>query len=111
MSHLFSQGYVSGDLFLMSKEFREAAQTVITEAVGERRRSTRGGRFRDDFSTFDLDGISPADYEIVYAIIDDWRGRTLVEVLPFFSKVNLRRNVDDLRRMGYKVSYKRVQNV
>lgn len=111
MSHLFSQGSVSGDLFLMSKEFREAAQAVIMEAVGERRRSTRGGSFRDDFSTFDLDGISPADYEIVYAIIDDWRGRTLVAVLPFFSKVNLRRNVDDLRRMGYKVSYKRIQYV
>ena len=52
--------------------------------------------------------------DVVYAIIAKWTPagkpkRTLVEALPFFSKVNLRRHVDSLRRMGYRASYKRIE--
>jgi hypothetical protein len=40
--------------------------------------------------------------------VSQWGDRNLVQALPFFSKVNLRRHADDLRRMGYKVAFKRI---
>jgi uncharacterized protein (TIGR04141 family) len=61
------------------------------------------------FSAFDPAGISPGGFEVVYAVVANWKGRTFVEALPFFSKVNLRRHARDLGRMGYRVSRKKVQ--
>ena len=60
------------------------------------------------FSTFDVDGITAGNHEVVYAIVGKWQGRTASEALSFFSKVNLRRHVEDLRRMAYPVSLARV---
>ncbi len=108
LSHLFAQGYVSGDLFLMSGEFREKALDRIrvaeAEAVGRTGNDAIAGRF----STFDTDSISARDYEIVFAIAGKWDGGNLASVLPFFSKVNLRRTVENLRRMGYGIGFKLV---
>lgn len=109
LSHLFAQGYVSSDLFLMSSEYRQAVLQEVQAAEEDRVNATGDQSFRGRFSTFDLAGISPGDYEVVYAIVAKWNQRELVEALPFFSKVNLRRYADDLRRLGYRVSYKRVR--
>ena len=108
LSHLFAQGYVSGDLFHMSREFREAALGKIKDAEKARADAAGDSCFLGQFCTFDPAGILPRDYEVVYAIVANWKGRTLVNALPFFSKVNLRRHTQDLHRMGYRVSYKRV---
>ncbi len=99
LSHLFAQGVVSADLFLMSAEYRDKAKERI-------KRAEAGGA---RFSSFDVQGINSTEYQIVYAIIANWHGRTLVQALPFFSKVNLRRQAEQLRRMGYKVEYKRIK--
>jgi len=109
LSHLFAQGYVSGDLFHMSQEYREAVLAKIREAEEERFAATGDPSFVGRFSSFDPAGISPGGFEVVYAVVANWKGRTFVEALPFFSKVNLRRHARDLGRMGYKVSHKRVQ--
>lgn len=109
LSHLYSQGYVSSDLLLMSREYREAYRTRVEKAEKERAKSEKDDRFINRFSTIDVEGISPREYEIVYAMIGDWKGKNLVDGLPFFSKVNLRRFADDLRRMGYRATYKRIQ--
>lgn len=110
LSHLFSQGYVSADLFLMSPDYRTATRDKIAEA--ERERAGRAGdpSFRGRFqAVLDFDTPNTSLLEVVYAIVAKWGGRSLVGALPFFSKVNLRRHADDLRRMGYRVSYKRIE--
>jgi uncharacterized protein (TIGR04141 family) len=109
LSHLFSQGFVSGDLLLMSQEYREKVLSKIQEAEKLRAAQEGDPGFNGRFATFSVAGISPNDFEVVYAIIAKWDGRDLVEALPFFSKVNLRRFTEDLHRMGFKVSYKRIQ--
>lgn len=109
LSHLFAQGSVSAELFLMSQEYRRVVLDEIRGAEDDRANASGDAGFRGRFSTFDVSGISSSDYEIVYAVVARWGGRTLVEALPFFSKVNLRRHVDDLLMMGYKVSCTRVE--
>lgn len=111
LSHLFSQGYVSSDLLLMSQEYREKVLLEIQAAERDRASQENDPGFIGRFSTINLSGISPDDFEVVYAVIAKWDGKDLVESLPFFSKVNLRRFVEDLRRIGFNVSYKRVQIV
>lgn len=108
LSHLFGQGYVSGDLFHMSFEYRKAVQDKIIELEQELATSEEDEDYRGRFSSFNLYGISPSSYEIVYAIVADWKKRPFFEAIPFFSKVNLRRFTDDLRRMGFHVCYKMV---
>ena len=99
LSHLFVQGVVSADLFLMSAEYRDRVQKGIRKAEP----------FRGRFSSFDVKGINPGEYEVVYGVIAKWDGRSLVQALPFFSKVNFRRQAEQLRRMGYGVKYKRTK--
>lgn len=96
LSHLFSQGLVAADLLLMSRPFRSAALEKIRQEAGA------------GFTPFTEDQLAPQNFAIVYGIIDSWKGRTLIDALPFFSKINLRRCVDDLKRMGYRVFYQRI---
>ena len=100
LSHLFAQGSVSADLWHMSEEFRLATRDKILEAEVEYGIPT--GRF-SKFSPGD--SISPDQWTVVYAIVAKWNGEPLERRLPFFSKVNLRRHVEDLRRAGYQVAY------
>lgn len=93
LSHLFSQGLVSGRLLVGSPDFRQA----VREQIGA------GNPFDGLFP----DPLVAANYEIVYGIVADWGTRTLID-LPFFSKVNLARHARDLRTMGYGVTYKRI---
>ncbi len=103
LSHLFAQGSTSAVLFLNSKDYREAALSQMKKSEEERAEATGDQSFKGRFSTFNPDSIDPIDFEVSYAIIDEWDGKKF-EKLPFFSKVTLRKNVDDLRRMGYKVT-------
>lgn len=102
LSHLFSQGYVSGDLFVTSQEFRTAVSAEIAEAENDK---GSGPIFSD---ALDFDTPDPAAIEVVYAVVAGWDGDSVVERLPFFSKVNLRRHATDLRRLGYTVTFKRI---
>lgn len=103
LSHLFAQGLVSADLLLMNDEFRSKANERI-KAVEKKRHEGNGFS-----SLFPPDGVlKPREFTVVYGIIADWNGRPLDKALPFFSKVNLRRYVQDLTRMGYQVAYQRI---
>lgn len=102
LSHLFAQGYVSADLLLSSVEFRRAALAKI------RSLESTPGKFSGLFTDTKF---VPTDFEVVYGIITNWKGRTLQKALPFFSKVTLRRYVEDLRRLQFGVSYRRIQCV
>jgi len=53
----------------------------------------------------------PARYTVVYAIVGrSPEGRKLAELLPFFSRVNLYRTAQRLRRIGYKIGVQWVVN-
>jgi uncharacterized protein (TIGR04141 family) len=112
LSHLFAQGFVSADLFLMSAEYRTVTRERIVRAEEARAISSGDLGFRGRFSTlFDFDSPTPSNVEVVYGIVARWGGRSMADALPFFSKVNLRRHAEDLRRMAYRVSYKRIHVV
>jgi uncharacterized protein (TIGR04141 family) len=84
LSHLFSQGAVSGELLFTDPEFRAKANKLLPKSL--------------HFSTANF---RPSDYEVVFAIIT-WSTKNLT--LPFFSRVSLRAAVRRLQGFGYKVT-------
>lgn len=97
LSHLFSQGFVSANLLQSDSLFRQAAHAKV--------KSLGGGR---DFDFFDVESLPAADFEVIFVIVAGWCGRDLIDALPFFSKVNLERAVEDLLNRGFKVAVARV---
>ncbi len=92
LSHLFAQGFVSGQLLQLDPEFRKKV----------------AGKLSDGFSELiDVDE-RPADkaYTIVYAIISESMSPKLH--LPFFSRVNLNNTFRQLDGFGYKVELLRI---
>lgn len=92
LSHLFSQGLVSGELFLRDKKFREKVNVILEPE-------------------FKLADTKPkpiaSEYEIVFGVISS--APKELEV-PFFSKVNLRNAKNRLETFGYKVSLYKILN-
>jgi len=92
LSHLFSQGFVSAALFNDDKEYREFIL----------------GKYPDHWpKLFDEDSPDKAGISFVFAIASNSQGR-LVDSLPFFSKVNLRRTRKDIERLGFRVKLYRI---
>ena len=86
LSHLFSQGVVSAELFLSDRHFRQEFNDLLPAPYRAANPAA---------------AIAPADYEVAYGVITS-RGRELQ--LPFFSKVNLRNATRLLRQFGYAVT-------
>jgi uncharacterized protein (TIGR04141 family) len=97
LSHLFSQGFVSATLLQSDSVFRNATHVKIKELGGD-----------GNFDFFNAASLQAPDFEIIYVIVAPWRGRTLSEALPFFSKVNLLRTMEDLVNRGFRVAVARV---
>lgn len=93
LSHLFSQGFVVGELLQGDAQFRKACQDVIRQHAST-----------DGFDFFDDNPITTQDFEIAYVIIADWKDQSLEYRIPFFSKVTLRRTSIDLTNRGYMVT-------
>lgn len=93
LSHLFSQGFVSAQLLHEDKTFRAAAAEKILSLTPD-----------PAFRFFDTSSLKTEDFEITYVIVASWKGRTPVKALPFFSKVNLERTVQELTNKGFQVS-------
>lgn len=93
LSHLFSQGLVSGELFCTSPEFRSEVNKLLDEP----------------FRLADTQSRPPNnEFEIVFAVVS--RSRNPL-TLPFFSRVNLRNAVQRLKAFGYRVSVTKIQEV
>jgi len=107
LSHLFAQGFVSADLLVRSPEYRREVRKKMRAAVNQKPAPVRPS-FEHLLDALDPDGIAARDYRIVYAVIAEWNGRSLVDAMPFFSKVNLREHVEDLKAMGYKVAFAKI---
>ena len=87
LSHLFSQGFVSGQLIQIDAEFRKKVRGQLSAPFNELIRIDK----------------RPAqnEFTIVYGIISGEKGGKLH--LPFFSRVNLNNAVKVLKGFGYKV--------
>jgi uncharacterized protein (TIGR04141 family) len=99
LSHLFSQGLVSAELLQSSPEFR----TVVSRKI---RSYVKG---RSGFDCFSTSGFVASEFEIVFGIIERWKGKSCSEALPFFSKVNLREVANNLSSRGFKVALNQIQ--
>ena len=86
-SHLFSQGFVSGQLIQIDPEFRQKVRAQLTIP----------------FSDLIHEDKRPVQDEltVVYAVITEEAGPDLH--LPFFSRVNLNNTAKILKGFGYKV--------
>lgn len=91
LSHLFSQGLVSAELFCSVREFREAVNEFLPE----------GYRLPDVARR-----PNSEEFEVVFAIISKSRNPLK---LPFFSRVNLKNAVQRLRAFGYRASVAKIQ--
>jgi uncharacterized protein (TIGR04141 family) len=110
LSHLFSQGYVSGELLCSSPDFRRKTLKAIEKALSiKTKKTTAPLALLRNYATFEAESISPQEYTVVYAVIGDWKDKGFKDKLPFFSKINLRKCADDLRRFGFQVCCKRIQ--
>lgn len=93
LSYLFSQGVVSGELFVSDPAFREKLNLKLPDSHKLTDTLTRP--------------IAP-EHEIVYAIISNSDDDLDI---PFFSKVSLRNARRRLSGFGYSVSIRKVQKV
>ncbi|WP_113632432.1 TIGR04141 family sporadically distributed protein [Pectobacterium peruviense] len=92
LSHLFAQASVASELILSDEEFRKAARAVIKENHG----STA-------MSLIPAKKINSSEFEVVLLILGSNK-KTLLNDLPFFSKVNLINTYSNLTQRGFKVS-------
>lgn len=109
LSHLFAQGFVSGDLFVSNADFRKEALKKITNAEEDRAAASGDDSFKGRFSSFSEGPVEAAAHEVVYVMLGEWSGG--LETLPFFSKIMLIQIADDLRRRNLRVSVKLVPAV
>lgn len=93
MSHLFAQGAVSGELFLMDADFREKVNEKLPD---EHKLADTAARPR------------PEDYEVVFTVIS--KSPNALN-LPFFSKISLRNANRRLKAFGFRVSKKKVRAI
>ncbi len=92
LSHLFSQGAVSGELFVSDQGFREKLNSKLPRGL---KLSGRGAN-----------QPNASDYEIVFAVIQKSKKGLNI---PFFSKVSLRTARRRLSTFGFRVSKKKIQ--
>lgn len=91
LSHLFSQGTVSGELFWMQPDFRESVnqRLPVSHQIDDHTRQP-----------------SPREYRVVFAVVSNQLGEDLS--LPFFSRLNLRAAARRLQAYGYRVSIAKI---
>jgi uncharacterized protein (TIGR04141 family) len=96
LSHLFAQGANAAEMLLFDGAFRQ---------------KVRAGLPASHQDLVDLTPPRASDFEVVYGIIGRPMGtKSLAEVLPFFSRVTLRRVAQRLQGVGFKVSVAWIPN-
>ena len=91
LSHLFSQGTVSGEVFWMQPDFRQLVNQRLPEShqIDDHTRQPARG-----------------EYQVVFAVVSTQAGEELS--LPFFSRLNLRAAARRLQGYGYRVSIAKI---
>lgn len=92
LSHLFSQGVVSAEIFLRDAGFRnQLAEKLRRDGMDAAANLIPRG------------AVSPSEWEVVYGVIGG-DARSWPRSLPFFSQLNFRMAADRLGNLGYGVS-------
>jgi uncharacterized protein (TIGR04141 family) len=99
LSHLFSQGSVSADVFLCDADARTEIRSKLT-ALGKAAHA----------ALIPADRPTPSNYEVVYAVIAK-NATVWPPALPFFSAVNLMHHANRIQTLGFKVSLQHVKQV
>ncbi|RZI60270.1 MAG: sporadically distributed protein, TIGR04141 family [Pseudomonas sp.] len=86
LSHLFSQGCVSAEAFIVDAEFRQKLNTKLPPSIKLLDAEARP---------------NPQNYTVVYAVATS---KVLPSELPFFSKVTLKNAIKVLRGLNYGVA-------
>jgi uncharacterized protein (TIGR04141 family) len=99
LSHLFSQGYVSAETIHAGPDLRASVRAKIDEQAQVQRRDAA------KFCHLLDEPFSPSGLTVVYAILADWQGKPPRDRMPFFSKVNLRHDAQQIARMGFNLAF------
>lgn len=102
LSHLFAQGTVSATTFVADGSFRDEIRKIIEIETKEPQRSSWLDLIPEDGRSVDR-----AKYAVSYVIIAN-SSRSGTDWLPFFSKLNLMQNGQQLLNLGFGVSVSRV---
>ncbi len=98
LSHLFAQGRVSAVSLINNLEYRNKIREEIKQ-VDE-----------SFLAVLEDENIRPSNLYIVYAIIYK-NNKPIHERLPFFSKLNMRQSVQQLREMQFNVEKIKIKNI
>jgi uncharacterized protein (TIGR04141 family) len=98
LSHLFSQGAVSADLFLHDQELRAAVRQSLHDA----------GKPTHALLISQAEP-SASEFEVVYAILAKRGSNAWPPDLPFFSAVNLMHHATRVRNLGFNVSLRHIR--
>ena len=100
LSHLFSQGSVSSDLFLQDAQLRTAIADRLN-ALGKATHAALVPAGRPNSS----------EYEVVYAVIAPEMRGVWPPPLPFFSGVNLMHHARRVQNLGFDVSLQYIRQL
>ena len=100
LSHLFSQGSVSSDLFLQDPQLRAAVRQRLIELNKPAHAAL-----------IPADRPTSGDYEVVYAIIAAPGQAGWPPPLPFFSSVNLMHHGRRVQNLGYGLTLQYIHQV
>lgn len=94
LSHLFAQGVVSARIFSTDDSMRQFINMKVKAEFGR--------------TFIKKSSKQNSNFEIVYSIIDHRNNKEVIDVLPFFSLVNLAKAIENLKSMGYRYSLMKV---
>ena len=96
LSHLFAQGRVAATSLINNSKYGEKIKEKVEN-------------IDDSFSGM-FTHTNPDNFFVVYAIIYK-KDKPIHERLPFFSKLNMRQNVQQLRERQFKVEKMKIKNI
>lgn len=86
---------------------KELAKNIVNKDTLVRETTAKRAQF-DEFLS--CAHFNPADYTVVFVIATDKDQVNLSDVLPFFSRLNLKLSAEKIRKLGYKVAVKIVKD-
>lgn len=99
LSHLFSQGSVSCDVFMQDPVARREVKAKLRKL-----------KKKAHATLIPTQRPTPSDFEVVYAVLAK-AGHNWPPRLPFFSAVNLMHHARRIQNLGFKVSLQHVKQV
>ena len=98
ISHLWNQGIVSAEAFVLDEKFRIDLRREIKKREKKFKKAGFDGVIPDGRSK-----PTPVDYTVIFGIMRERYQKSGLLGLPFFSKVSLRTAAERIRLMGFSI--------